>query len=177
MSHRSSRGHKYVSLFKCPSSGWPEYLFHVNKNDFNDALDSLITARRADSRFQYPGYKFCEQVYTDIDGSWSDVNAVTEAVREKHGIKFIYTDPSGSKNKNARGEKMCRDAENAMKALMIHYRIPIGYWDYAMASALETRRLFPITRNIVSPDGDRGEGYSLILAVYATLAGLRSAAS
>eukprot|EP01052_Picozoa_sp_SAG31_P003406 SAG31_NODE_131_length_23419_cov_38.760087_1_plen_167_part_00 len=95
-----------------------------------------------------------EQIYTDLDGSWSDVNAAAEAMRDRHGIKFIFADPSGSKNKNARGEKLCRDGENAMKALMIHYRLPVGYWDYALASAFETRRLFPITRNIVSPDGD-----------------------
>jgi hypothetical protein len=126
MSHRSSRGNKYFSNFKCPGSGWREWLFQINKNDFCDMLDDLLTTRRADTRFQYDGYKFMEQVYTDLDSVWSDVNKMVDGIRKKHGVKFIFACPT-NKNKMAMGEKMIQDDEKSTKALMIQFRLPIQY--------------------------------------------------
>ena len=124
----------------------------MNKNDFCDLLDDLLTTHQANTQFQYDSHKFMEQVYTDLDSVWSDVNKMVDGIRKKHGVKFIFACPT-NKNKMAMGEKMIQDDEKATKALMVQFRLPIQYWDFAMASALEARRLFPIRRNVKASDG------------------------
>ena len=49
---------------------------------------------------------------------------------------------------------MVQDAERAMKAIMIQFRIPLQFWDYALRSALGSRNLFSLSKNMKSKDGD-----------------------
>jgi hypothetical protein len=47
-----------------------------------------------------------------------------------------------------------QDGEQATEALMIEFRIPLQFWDFALRSALHSRNLFPLSRNMNSKDGD-----------------------
>jgi hypothetical protein len=69
------------------------------------------------------------------------------------GIIYVFASPEDSNN-NARGGKMVQDAERAMKAIMIQFRIPLQFWDYALRSALDFCNLFPLSKNMKSKDGD-----------------------
>ena len=113
----------------------------------------MVDARRADPRFQYSKHMYMMNVHTDCDGAWDNRSKAAVAAREKRGIGFILASPEDS-NKNARGEKMIQDAERGMKALMIEHRIAIQHWDYALQSSLDSKNLFPLSKNMISKDGD-----------------------
>jgi hypothetical protein len=138
---------------KCAGVGFNESLYLNHKSDFIGEWIKLIDMRRNDYRFKYAKYVYMMSVHTDLDSVWDNKNKAAVAAREKYGISYVFASPEDS-NKNARGEKMIQDAERAMKAIMIQYRIPLQFWDYALSSALDARNLFPLKRNMKSKDGD-----------------------
>ena len=153
ISHRSDRGNKYAVILKCPAVGFNELILLEFKSDFIGEWCRMVDARRADPRFQYSKHMYMMNVHTDCDGAWDNRSKAAVAAREKRGIGFILASPEDS-NKNARGEKMIQDAERGMKALMIEHRIAIQHWDYALQSSLDSKNLFPLSKNMISKDGD-----------------------
>ena len=125
----------------------------VDEADLHDKWCELVDKYRADPRFQYAKYHFMANIRTDLDSVWDNRNKAAVHEREKRGIIFDFGCPTDSRKK-ARGEKSIRDAEMAMKALMVEYRLPIQWWPLALMSARDSRRLWPIERSVKAPDGD-----------------------
>ena len=58
------------------------------------------------------------------------------------------------KEDNARAEYGVRQLETITKALMLSTTLPTAYWSYAVNTGVHLKSLMPLTKNIISRDGD-----------------------
>ena len=123
----------------------------TTRDEVTEAFKALILAKRADPDYQHFSYPVCSAVEFDQAGEFTCVEF--GAVLRELGIQDRMKDNS-RKEDNARAEYGVRQLETITKALMLSTTLPTAYWSYAVNTGAHLKSLMPLTKNVISRDGD-----------------------
>ena len=152
-SSRSREGSKYSFVLRDRCTGFfvLEHLFL--KSDARQALESVVGRMRNSNLFKQDGYQVFSAVFLDPAGEWHHRTAEWKELSERLGLDVTYSDPV-DKRSAAGAENAVLQIEKGTKTLMLTTRLATEMWQLAADQAAELRNLHPLTRNIVSSDGD-----------------------
>ena len=150
----SLNGNKYTLVMREYTSGVYKVKHLARKSQTTEAVKAIVLELRADPRYQWQrDYKFVSRLTCDPAGEQRSDNAEFMTMCKELGIEVVWGDPT-DKRSDGFCENAVKQIELSAKAIMAEQCTPSNWWEPAVDQAADMRNHVPLSRSVVSVDGD-----------------------
>ena len=149
-------GNKYCMVMRDFKSGYFKVKMLVTKDQVPAAMEQAIKELRSDPRFKLPadcGYQLVSELRCDPAGEQRDDNKVWIDMCKRMSVRVIWSDPT-DKRSDGFAEQAVKMIELTGKSIMAANATPSNWWEPCYSQGAEIRNHVPLTKNVVSGDGD-----------------------
>ena len=149
-------GNKYCFTMRDFKTGYFKLKFLRTKDQVAESVRACIQELRDDPRFKLSdecGYELVSEIRCDPAGEQRDDNTSFIRMCAEMRTRCIWGDPT-DKRSDGFSEQAVKMIELTGKSIMASNATPIDWWEPCYAQAAEIRNHVPMTKNLVSGDGD-----------------------
>lgn len=151
-SARSRYGNKYTTVFYDHCSGYKRLIHSCYRSDLTSQIEELILSMRAHPlMIEGKDYQLMSVLHLDLAGEWSPSNKDWNDMCGRVGLVVHYSSPD---DKRSLKETAVKIIELGTKTIMTERMLPVDWWQEAADQACELRNYQPLSKSIVSSDGD-----------------------
>ena len=148
----SRHGRRYCLVTRDLATGWYAPLVFLElRSNAAVAFGRMVKALRADPLYKQFEYPLMQRLRHDQAGEFTGQEWVDMC--KELGIHPEIT-PAEDKRGSAHAEAAVKHIESMVKAILLETLCPPIFWEEAASQARFLRNLLPLTRNIISKDGD-----------------------
>lgn len=152
----SLMGNKYVMVMRDFKSGYFKLKMLRTKDQVAAAMKEAIEELRADPRFKLPkdcGYRLVSELRCDPAGEQRNDNREWIKMCKEMEVRTEWSDPT-DKRSDGFAEQAIKMIELSGKSIMASNATPSNWWEPCYSQGAEIRNHVPMTKNVVSGDGD-----------------------
>jgi hypothetical protein len=149
-------GNKYCMVMRDYKSCYFKVKMLRTKDQVTAAMKTSIQELRADPRFKLPdgcGYQLVSELRCDPAGEQRDDNKEWLEMCTEMECRTVWSDPT-DKRSDGFAEQAVKMIELSGKSIMAANATPSSWWEPCYSQGAEIRNHVPITKNVISGDGD-----------------------
>ena len=151
-SARSRHGNKYTTVFYDHCSGYKRLIHSCYRSDLTGQIEELVLSLRAHPLMtEGKDYQIMTVLHLDLAGEWGPENKAWNEMCTRVGLVVHYSTPD---DKRSLKETAVKIIELGTKTIMTERMLPIDWWQEAADQACELRNYQPLSKSVVSSDGD-----------------------
>ena len=149
-------GNKYCLVMRDYKTGYFKVKMLRTKDQTTAAMKKMIQELRADPRFKLPdgcGYQLVSELRCDPAGEQRNDNEEWMNMCAEMQVRCEWSDPT-DKRSDGFAEQAVKMIELSGKSIMASNATPSNWWEPCYSQGAEIRNHVPMTKNLVSGDGD-----------------------